>query len=87
MERTAAKTTNSPEETCGREMKRVAAQEHPTIVGIPLVVGMAVVRVEPEVVGIALDVEHVEIAIRVGCRTGCHQEHRPSNTLRAESDA
>lgn len=87
MERTAAKTTNSPEEALGREMKRVAAEEHPHVVGIPLIVGMAVVRVQPEVVAIALDVEHVEIAIGIGCRTGCRPKHRPSNTLRAESNS
>lgn len=68
-------------------MKRVAAHEHPLVVGTPLVVGMAVVRVQPEVVGIALDVEHVEFAIRIDCRTGCRLKHRPSNTLRTESNA
>ena len=66
-------------------MKRVAAEEDPDVVGIPPVVGMAVVRVQPEVVVIALDVEHVEITIRIGCRTGCRLKHRPLNALRAES--
>ncbi len=47
-------------------MKRVATHEHPAGIGIPPVVGMTIVRVQPEVVAIALDVEHVEIAVRIG---------------------
>ncbi len=48
-------------------MKRVATQEHPAVVAIPEVVRVAVVAVEPLLaVVVALDVEHVEVAIRVG---------------------
>ena len=49
-------------------MKRVAPRpdEDPDIVGIPQVVGIVIVRVEPEVVAIAVEVEHVGIAVRIG---------------------
>ncbi len=50
----------------GREMKRVATEEHPLVVGIPEVIGFAVVVVEPKVAVIALDVKHVDVAVRVG---------------------
>lgn len=47
-------------------MKRVARPEHETIVGIPDIVRIAVVAVEPQAVIIPFHVEHVEIAVRVG---------------------
>ena len=47
-------------------MKRVATEEHPLVVGIPEVIGFAVVVVEPKVAVIALDVKHVDVAVRVG---------------------
>jgi hypothetical protein len=46
-------------------MKRVAADEHHTVVSIPEIVGIAVVAVEPETVVIVFDVPHVEVAVRV----------------------
>ena len=47
-------------------MKRVARpHEHQAITGIPHIIGIRVVRVEPPI-GIAVHVEDVEIAIRVG---------------------
>ncbi|MBA3047006.1 hypothetical protein KKC83_04480 [Patescibacteria group bacterium] len=48
----------------GREkIKRVAEGENPTVIGIPHVVGVVVVRVQPEIIVITLDVENVRIAI------------------------
>ncbi len=48
-------------------MKTVAAEEEPDGVRIPPVLGMTVVRVQPGLaVVITLDVEHVQIAVRIG---------------------
>ena len=48
------------------KIKRVAGKdEHPPIVGIPDVVGIAIVAVEPKLGVIAFHVEHVQVAIRV----------------------
>lgn len=68
-------------------MKRVSAGEHPTVVGIPLVVGVAIVRVEPLTVLVAFHVEHVEVAIGISERASRHPRHHPSNTLRIESNS
>lgn len=46
---------------------RFATQEHPAIVSVPEVVRVAVVSIEPELaIVIPLDIEHVEVAVRVG---------------------
>ena len=68
------------------EMKRVSAAEHPTVVGIPLVVGVAIVRVEPDAVLVAFDVKHIEVAIGISERALRHLRHHPSNTLWIESN-
>ncbi len=48
-------------------MKRVATPDNPEYLGIPLVVGIAVVRVQPGLaVVVALDVEQVQVAVRIG---------------------
>ena len=48
-------------------MKRVARHRHDEpIVGIPRVVGVAVVRVQPPLVVVVIDVEDVQIAVRIG---------------------
>ena len=47
-------------------MRIVAAHEDEAIVGIPDVVGIAVVGVEPTIVVIMLDVEQVQVAVRIG---------------------
>jgi len=48
------------------KIKRVAGtDEHPLVVGIPDVVGIAVIAVEPEAIVIVFDVEHVEVAVRI----------------------
>lgn len=46
-------------------MKKVATEE-PHVVGVPEVVGVAVVRVEPQTIVVPLNVEHVQVAIRIG---------------------
>ncbi len=46
-------------------MRRLAANEHETVVVVPKVVGITTVRVEPTIVAIALHVEHVQITIGV----------------------
>lgn len=46
-------------------MKRVAQGEGELVIGIPLVVGVAVVRVEPRTVGVPFQVEEVRVAVAV----------------------
>ena len=49
-------------------MKRFATQEDPTIVAIPEVVRVAVVAIEPLLaIVVPLNIEDVEVAVRVGC--------------------
>lgn len=48
-------------------MKQVASDKHPAVVAVPDVVGVVIVAVEPPVVVIAFNVEHLEIAVRVSC--------------------
>lgn len=52
-----------------REMKRVAAAEHPDVLGIPLVRRVRVVRVEPPTIVVVVHVEDVQVA--VGVRAIC----------------
>ena len=48
-------------------MKRVSGEdEHPTIVGVPEVVGVIIVGVDPQLVVVVIDIEHIEVAVRVG---------------------
>ena len=48
-------------------MKRVAKPKHECVVEIPLIVRIRPIRVEPPLaVAVALDVEHVRVAIGVG---------------------
>ena len=50
----------------GGKTKRVAGtDEHPLIVGVPDVVGIAVVAVEPKLGIVAFHVEHVQVAVRI----------------------
>ena len=48
-----------------REIRRFATGKHPDVLGIPEVVGIAVVRVEPAFIAVMLHVEHVRVAVRV----------------------
>lgn len=84
MEWSNSKTKLSHQKS-GREMKRIATEEHPAVVTIPEVVRVAVVAVEPRVVRIAFDVEHVEVAVRVSCCAKYLPYHHPLNTLGIES--
>ncbi|MBI2099359.1 hypothetical protein HYT45_03030 [Candidatus Uhrbacteria bacterium] len=47
-------------------MKRVAADEHPTIAAVPDVVGVVVVAVQPKAIVIAFHAEHLQVAVRIG---------------------
>ena len=67
------------------EIGRVSAGEHPAVVGIPRVVGVAVVAVEPPAIVVVFDIEHVEIAVGIRERARCHPCHCPSITLKAVS--
>jgi hypothetical protein len=46
-------------------VRRLATNEHEAIVSIPVIVRITVVRVEPTIIVIVLDVEQVQIAIGV----------------------
>ena len=49
-------------------MKRLATHEQEAIVSIPEVIRIAVVGIEPQLaIIVPLNVEHVEVAVRVGC--------------------
>ncbi len=47
-------------------MKRFATEENEAIVAIPPVVETTIVVVQPQLVIVAIDVEQVRVAIRVG---------------------
>ncbi len=47
------------------KIKRVAGDEHELIVGIELIARVAIVAVEPQTIIIALDIEQVQIAVRI----------------------
>lgn len=44
------------------KMRRLATDKHETVVTVPEVVGVTVVRVEPKLIVVTVDVEHVQIA-------------------------
>jgi len=47
-------------------MKQVSREaEYPPVVGVPKVVGMTVVGIEPEIVTNVSNIEHIEVAILV----------------------
>ncbi len=46
-------------------MKRFAKTENKTVVGIPEIVRIAIVAIEPQIIVIVFNVEDVEVAIRV----------------------
>lgn len=64
-------------------MKRVAGTEDEPVVGIPAVVGLAIVAVQPQTIVIVLHVEDVQIAVRVAECIVCRLIHCPSITLQA----
>ena len=48
-------------------MKKVATDEDEAIISIPEVVRVAVVAVEPAIIVVVFDIEHIEVAVRVRC--------------------
>ncbi|TAL50585.1 hypothetical protein EPN81_02420 [Patescibacteria group bacterium] len=62
-------------------MKRVATAEDPAVVGIPLVVRVTVVRLEPELAPVVVDVEDVQIAIGVRTYTQVASQHTTLRVL------
>jgi len=58
-------------------MKIVATQEHPAVVAIPVVVGVVPIRIEPTVVVVVFDVEHVRIAVGIGIVRDIIHKHHP----------
>ena len=53
----------------GRKIKRISRNdEHPAVVSIPEVVGVAIVAVQPPLVVVAIDTEHPWVAVRIGDR-------------------
>ena len=51
------------------------------VVAIPKVVRMTVVAVEPTLVIVVFNIEHIEVAVRVSCCIGYRPYHHPLNTL------
>lgn len=49
----------------GKTKKVAGTDEHPLIVGIPDVVGVAIIAVEPQAIVIVFHIEHVEVAVRI----------------------
>lgn len=49
----------------GQLLTLAGTDEHPLIVGIPDVVGVIIVAVEPQAIVIVFHVEHVEVAVRI----------------------
>ena len=47
-------------------MKRVSRSgKHPEIVSVPEVIGIAVVAVQPPLVVVVIDFEHLQVAVRI----------------------
>ena len=88
MARFAYPKTKLPKQCVWREIKRVAGREDPTVLGIPLVVRVTVVGLEPQAVLVVVDVEDVQVAVGVRHKcTGNLPEHHPSTNLRVVSDS
>lgn len=68
MERATYKTKLSPSAKwrIGRETKRLATTEQPDIVGIPLIVGVVIIRVEIQTIIVVFDIEDVKVVVRIG---------------------
>lgn len=47
-------------------MKRLSETENDLVLEIPLILGVGIVRVQPTVIAIVLDIEHVRIATGIG---------------------
>lgn len=69
-------------------MKRVASREDPPVRRIPLIVGVAIVRLEPQAVLVVVDVEDVQVAVGVRHKyADSLPKHRPLISLRAVSNS
>ena len=48
-------------------MNRVArGGKHPAIVSVPEIVGVAVIAVQPPLIIVVVDFEHLQVAVRIG---------------------
>lgn len=47
-------------------MRLARTDEHPLVVSVPDIVGVAVVAVQPPFVVVVVDFEHVRVAVRIG---------------------
>ena len=47
-------------------MRLARPDEHPLVVSVPDVVGVIVVAVQPPIIVVVVDFEHVEVAVRIG---------------------
>lgn len=66
-------------------MKKIAAEEHKPIVAIPLIVGVAIIVVEPRIAVVPIDIEQVRVAVSIRFCREYLPCHHPSSTLRAVS--
>ena len=53
------------------------------VISIPDVIGIVIIGVQPLIVVIVLDVEHIRIAVRVHIVQDTFHDHCPLNILRA----
>ncbi len=58
-----------------REMERVATED-PEVIGIPLIVRVGVIGVEPHTIRVVFEVEHVGITVGVDCALSRPFHHR-----------
>ena len=65
MERSITKTKLS--RRAEREIKRISrSDEYPAVVSIPEVVRVVIVAVQPPLVIVVIDFEHLQVAVRIG---------------------
>lgn len=46
-------------------MKSAATPKNPEVVTVPVIVRVSVIGIQPEAIVIVLDVEHVQVAVRI----------------------
>jgi len=46
-------------------MKQLS-EKYPPVLGIPAILGVVIVGVEPTIIAVVFDIEHIQIAVRVG---------------------
>jgi len=67
-------------------MKTVATDKHPAVVVIPDIVGVVIVAIEPMIIVIVFNVEHVQIAIGIRIVLGTIHYHHSLIPLRQLTD-